>query len=399
MEEYDVAVIGAGPAGSMAAKYAAENGSSTLLLEEHPSVGWPVQCAGLLGIKAIEESEIKLGRFAIRSVHGATVYSPNKHRVSFRAEEKKGWVVDRRLFDRALLSEAIRSGADFRICSPVTDLVQERGRSLLTVGYEDNRWQVEAKVVISAEGVKAMIARQAGIESPEVILSSAQVEIPFQIEDPDKVEIYLSEKLAPGLFAWAIPTHDGAARIGLSCQRNAYQHLDDLLSSEFIQSRLKGGPVDLVIGGLPIGLPKSTVTDGLMVVGDAAGQVKPTSGGGIYTGLVCAKIAGEVAAAAAEENDSSATRLREYEKRWRASIGRELNLGMKVHNIMNKMTDKERDQILSHLEKKKNLIEIIETYGDIDQPSTVIKKIAPRLGLSDLKIAKMLWRLYRNSGN
>jgi len=400
MEHYDVAVIGAGPAGSMASKYAALSGSKTVLLEEHFSVGWPVQCAGLLGIKAIKESELKGESFAIRKVCGATVYSPGGDRLSISSQEDKAWVVDRRLFDRALLNQAIKSGVDFRLNSQVTKIFWDGKRNLLVVGDGKGEFQqISSKVIISTEGVKAKMARSRGICPPKEMLSSAQVEAPFQVGDLNKVEIHLGGELAPGFFAWMIPAQNGAARIGLSCWGNACTYLRKFLKSKPIKSRLKGGPVNLVVGGLPLGPSQSTVVDGLMAVGDTAGQVKPTSGGGIYPGLICAKIAGQVAAAAAQEDDSSALRLAEYDRRWKASIGRELNLGMKVHQMLNMMTDQEQNQLIKHLTDKKNLIDIIERYGDVDRPSVAIKKIAPRLSLSDLKTAKIFWRLYRATTN
>jgi len=392
MEEYDVAVIGAGPAGSMAAKRASQNGAEVLLLEEHSSVGWPVQCAGLLGVKAIEESELGLGSFVIRSIHGADIHSPSGHILSFCTKETKAWVVERRLFDQALLTETARQGVDFRIGSPVTRLVRNRGESVLTIGHGADSWNVKAKVVISAEGVSARIARSAGIEPPRKILSSAQVEVPFKVEDPDKVEVHLGKGAAPGFFAWVIPSRNGAARVGLSCREGAYEQLKKFLRSDPLRPRLQGGFLDLVVGGLPLGPPKSVVTEGLIAVGDAAGQVKPTSGGGIYPGLICAKIAGEVAASAAQEGDASAFRLQEYEKRWRKVLGRELSLGMRVHEMVAKMDDKDLGELIRHLNDNQNLIEIIEKYGDVDRPSVAIKKIAPRLGLSGLRIARMFWR-------
>ncbi|HII06069.1 MAG TPA: NAD(P)/FAD-dependent oxidoreductase [Methanotrichaceae archaeon] len=392
MEQYDVAVIGAGPAGSMAAKKAAEVGAAVIILEEHPRAGWPVQCAGLLGVRAIEESELPLAKFAIRPVRGAFVVSPGGFQITFRSKETKAWVVDRRLFDRALLAKAARSGAEVRMGSPVTDLVRDGRRSILTVGRGVDLQKIEAGVVISAEGVGARIARRAGIGPPREILSSAQVEVPFEVVDPEKVEIRLGEKVAPGFFAWSIPAQEGVARVGLCCRENACEHLKSFLRSSPIRKRLKGGPLHLVVGGLPLGPPASTVAEGFMAVGDAAGQVKPTSGGGIYPGLVSAKIAGEVAAAAALEGDASAARLQEYEKRWRRAVGRELRLGMIVHRMMAGMTDEELDDLIRDLSKREDLIRMIEECGDIDRPSVVIRKVAPRMGLAGLKLAKILLR-------
>ncbi|HNR59232.1 MAG TPA: NAD(P)/FAD-dependent oxidoreductase, partial [Methanothrix sp.] len=159
MERYDVAVIGAGPAGSMAAKKAVEAGAEVVIFEEHPRAGWPVQCAGLLGVRAMEEAELAVGHRAIRPVRGAKVVSPGGVQLTFRAPETKAWVVDRRIFDRALLAEAARSGADVMMASPVTGLVRGGGRSVLKVGRGSDQREIEAKVVVAAEGVGARIAR------------------------------------------------------------------------------------------------------------------------------------------------------------------------------------------------------------------------------------------------
>ena len=398
MERYDVAVIGAGPAGSMTAKKAAEGGANVAVFEEHPRAGWPVQCAGLLGVRAVEESELPPGSFLIRPLRGAKVVSPGGFQLTFRAPETKAWVVDRRLFDRSLLAEAARAGAEVMMASPVTDLTREGGRTVLAVGRGPDRIKVEADAVISAEGVGARIARSAGIGPPRELLSSAQVEVPFEVEDPEGVEVFLGREVAPGFFGWAIPASEGVARVGLCCRNNACPYLKRLLKSPPIRSRIRGGPLHLAVGGLPLGPPPSTVADGFIAVGDAAGQVKPTSGGGIYPGLVSAKIAGDVAAAAAAEGDSSAARLSEYERRWRAALGRELRLGMIVHRMRAGTADPEMDDLVRHLAGREDLIRIIEEEGDIDLPSRAIRKVAPRMGSSGLKMMGTLFRVFLRGG-
>jgi digeranylgeranylglycerophospholipid reductase len=393
MDQYDVAVIGAGPAGSMAAKKAAESGADVVIFEEHQRAGWPVQCAGLLGVRAMEESELPLAKFAIRPVRGATVSSPGGIQIAFKSDDVRAWVVDRRLFDRALLAEAARSGADVRIGSPVTDLAREGGRSILDVGRSSDQRKIEAGVVISAEGVGGRIARMAGIGQPREILSSAQVEVPFEIEDPEMVEVFLGKRAAPGFFAWAIPASEGTARVGLCCRENACEQLKRLLKSPAIRGRVRGGPLHIVVGGLPLGPPASRVAEGFWAVGDAAGQVKPTSGGGVYPGLVSAKIAGKVAAAAALEGDASAASLQEYERRWRSALGRELRLGMIVHRMRAGMADRDLDDLIRHLGDREDLLRIIEEEGDIDRPSRVIRKVAPRMGLAGVRMVRPLFRL------
>lgn len=384
MDCYDVAVIGAGPAGSMAAKYAALSGAHTLLLEEHASIGWPVECAGLLGNKALEESELSMGKFVLRGLKGARVFSPNAD-ITFKAKSCKAWVVDRKLFDRALALEAVKSGAELRLNAPVREFDREDDGCVLTAG---NGEQIKADVVISAEGVRAIIARQAGIGPVQKILSGAQVEAPFSTDDPDKVEVYFGP--SPGLFAWVIPTTNDAARIGLCATDSGCGHLRAFLQMDRIRKRLKGSPIGLVVGGLPLGPPASTATDRFLAVGDACGQVKPTSGGGIYPGLVAAKIAGGVAAAAVQESDCSAERLREYDKLWRARLGRELEIGMRVNRLLNRMNQSEIDEALTLLARKPELLRMIEEHGDIDRPSILMARMLPHVGLDGLKLARLL---------
>ncbi len=380
-----MAVIGAGPAGSMAAKYAAKSGACTILLEEHKSIGWPVECAGLLGAKAMLESELPGGSFILGSMKGAAIYSPGGFRLDFKAKTNRAWVVSRRLFDRALSQEALQEGAHLRLSAYVRNMRIEGGNTILTLSNCD---EIKAKIVISAEGVRARLARQAGIMQPQIILSGAQVEVPFAVEDPQKVEVHLGQ--APGLFAWVIPTSEKTARIGLCAREKGCNYLKVFLKTKVVKKRIMGSGVVMNVGGLPLGPPASTVADGLIAVGDAAGQVKPTSGGGVYPGLVAAKIAGGVAAAAALEGDSSAKRLQEYDRLWRAALGFELDIGMKVHKVLNKMSHAELDEVVCYLAKKPKLLQTIEEHGDIDQPSVLLAKALPHMDWEAVKMTGLL---------
>lgn len=380
-----MAVIGAGPAGSMAAKYAARSGARVILLEEHSSVGWPVECAGLLGSKAMQESELAKGSFARQGMKGAAVYSPGGFRLDFKAKSCKAWVVDRRLFDRALALDALREGAELRLRSSVRRVRREGGRCTLTLADDK---EIQAKIVISAEGVRARLARQAGIAPPQMILSGAQVEAPFAVQDPEKVEVHLGA--APGLFAWVVPCGEETARIGLCTRERGCDRLRAFLQKDLIRKRLLGSAAALTVGGLPLGPPASTVADSFMAVGDAAGQVKPTSGGGIYPGLVAAKIAGSVAAAAALEGDCSVNRLGEYDRRWRAALGRELKIGMRIHQLQNRMSPAELDEVIGYLGKKPGLLRTIEEHGDIDRPSRLMVKMLSQLDWDAIQLARLL---------
>ncbi|HSD57297.1 MAG TPA: NAD(P)/FAD-dependent oxidoreductase, partial [Methanotrichaceae archaeon] len=297
---------------------------------------------------------------------------------------------DRRLFDRAMALEALREGAELRLCSSVRCIKREGESSSLILSGDRTEIEslVAAKVVISAEGVRARLARQAGIPPVQKVLSGAQVEVPFQVDDPEKVEVHLGE--APGLFAWVVPFGDDRARIGLCAEDRGCDHLRAFLRKDLVKRRLQGSPAGIFVGGLPLGPPETAVADGFLAVGDAAGQVKPTSGGGIYPGLVSAKIAGGVAAAAAMEGDCSAQRLREYDRRWRAVLGRELEIGMRVNRLLNRMSASDLDEVVRYLSRKPDLLKTIENHGDIDRPSMLMLKMLPRLGLEAIGLARFL---------
>ncbi|MDQ1262085.1 MAG: digeranylgeranylglycerophospholipid reductase [Euryarchaeota archaeon] len=382
---FDVAVIGAGPAGSMAAKYAAKAGACTILLEEHPAAGWPVQCAGLLGQEAMAESELSPGPHVLRGMRGATVLSPSGARLDFKARAPKAWVVDRRLFDQAMLAQAVAKGANLRLCSSVRRIRREKDGSILSLAGGE---EIEAKIVISAEGVSSFLARRAGISPPQTILSGAQVQVPFAVDDAEKVEVHLG--VAPGLFAWVIPLDESSARIGLCARDQGCERLRSFLKTDVIKNRLQGSPVALNVGGLPLGPPAATAVAGLLAVGDAAGQVKPTSGGGVYPGLVAAKIAGGVAAAAAMEGDSSRERLCEYDLLWRAALGRELEIGMRVNRMLGKMSDAQLDELVGYLAGKPRLIKAIEEHGDIDRPSRLMARMLRHLDWDAIRLARLL---------
>jgi digeranylgeranylglycerophospholipid reductase len=385
MDTFDVAVIGAGPAGSMAAKYAAKAGASTILLEEHPVAGWPVQCAGLLGREALAESELSAGSFIIAGMRGATVFSPGGARLDFKSRDRKAWVVDRRLFDRALVCQAVVEEVSFRPCTRVQKMKRDGERRILTLAGGE---EISAGVVISAEGVSALVAHRAGIAPPQIVLSGAQVETAFAVEDPEKVEVHLG--WGRGLFAWVIPIGEDRARIGLVTSDRACDRLRAFLKKDLIERRLRGSPVAINVGGLPMGPPAATAVAGLLAVGDAAAQVKPTSGGGIYPGLVAAKIAGGVAAAASMEGDSSARRLSEYDRLWRQAIGGELETGMRINRMMNKMSPAETDELISYLAARPRLIKTIEEQGDIDRPSKLMASMLPYLDWDAIRLARLL---------
>lgn len=367
---YDVVVVGAGPAGAIAAKYAAQNGASTLLIEEHASIGSPVQCTGLISTAALKECELGEGSFVLNKMKGAFVYAPNGGELCVQGKEVKAYVIDRKIFDRALVERSLDAGVDMLLKTRFIGM--EKGK--ITVMSNGGKKEIHANVVIGADGIQGSVARAAGLPRCEKFLSGIQFEAPYNAKDPEFVEIFTGNEIAPGFFAWAVP-FNGLARIGLAKNQGvpARYYLEKLLKHPVVASRHRGSRTEFVLGGIPLGTPKKTATDSVMLVGDAAGQVKPTSGGGIYMGAVCAKIAGEVAARASREE----AELSEYEKRWRGAVGRELAIGMRIHKSLGKLSDENLNEFVAFLNKPA-IREVITEYGDMDHPSVLLQKLVSR---------------------
>ncbi|MDY0386640.1 MAG: NAD(P)/FAD-dependent oxidoreductase [Methanolobus sp.] len=381
MTEYDVVVVGAGPIGSTAARYAAMHGARTLMLEEHSFIGSPVGCTGLLSTRAVSECDIEPSDdFVLNSVRGAFVYPMNGSCLPIDGKKTKAYVVSRKIFDRRLAGMALEEDVELCLNSRVSAIEKADGKQKVSIVRNGQPETIKTKVVIGADGVRSKLAKMAGLGNVTKVLSGIQVEVPYRSDDIDFVELFVGSQ-APGFFAWAVPVDENISRIGMAIDpghKNAVvakQLLDKLLTNNsHISSRCSGGKLDLVMGGIPLGPLKKTYADGLLVVGDAAGQVKPTSGGGIYTGAVCAKIAGEIAAKAVVEEDYSANFLSEYDRRWRAKIGKELAMGMRIHRFIGGLKDSELDELIGSMNNPA-ILDTITRYGDMDHPSILIKKM------------------------
>ncbi|TGC11326.1 NAD(P)/FAD-dependent oxidoreductase [Methanolobus halotolerans] len=377
--DYDVVVVGAGPVGSTAARYAVNNGATVLMIEDHASIGSPVGCTGLLSTRALSECEVlPSDSFVLNKVRGAFVYPMSGACLPIDGKETKAYVVSRKNFDRTLASMALDSGVELKLNTRATGLDNIDGVQKLSIIENGQPGEIRAKVVIGADGVRSRVARMAGLGQVKKILPGIQIEAPYKSPDVDYVELFVGSQ-APGFFGWTVPVNENISRIGLAidcrADENVRTYLDRMLkNNDHIASRYEGGHLDLVIGGIPLGPPDKTYAEGTLITGDAAGQVKPTSGGGIYTGVACARIAGEVAARAALEEDNSAQRLAEYDCRWRAKIGRELAIGMNIHNFIGGRSDSEMDELIASMNKPP-ILDTITTYGDMDHPSIVIKKL------------------------
>jgi digeranylgeranylglycerophospholipid reductase len=406
MEEnntFDVVIIGAGVAGSYTAKLLAEQGITVLVLEEHREVGRPLQCAGLVTPRVFDLVSDKIrADCLINEVSGAKIYSPTGKELIIDAGKTKGLVIDRIKFDQGIIKEAILAGAQLMVGAKAIDAKQSG--KLVSVKYLMNgkSHEVATKLVIAADGVQSQVARWFGLKTPKFIVSGFGAEMTGVDIEPDYVEIYLGNKVSPNFFTWVIPKSNCrtngyiAARVGLACRNTkkpAYQYYLQLFSHPILGPKLRSAkPVQYLAGGVPIGTVTKSYHNNLMLVGDAAGQVKPTSGGGIYIGLMCSKYCSETAKVALDNDDLSVRCLRRYQKCWQDVLGKELKHGMRLHKVYMHLTDDQLEEGF-HLLNEPGVLDIISNEGDIDYPSKVTKRLfksVPQL----LKFAKPYLRSF-----
>lgn len=331
-------VIGGGPAGLMAARTLAAAGHDVVVLEEHEEIGVPVHCTGVLGLEAF--SELDLPRESICGiVSSARFRAAHDNSVVVTSDAIRAAVVDRAAFDAGLARRAAAEGAELRTGCRVSRL--EIDADGVRVGC-DRGAGVAARASVLACGATYRFNRQLGLGMPRAFVQSAQIETSFPPHD--HVDVYLEKALAPAGFAWVVPfirAGRSHAKIGLFCDTGARQRFDALVDrvarhasidrDEWPAPRLKM---------LPLAPVKRTHAARLVVVGDAAGLVKPTTGGGIYYGVLSGLWAGETLDEALRRDTLTARTLRAYERRWRDRLGPEIRAGLAFRSVATRLDDR-----------------------------------------------------------
>jgi len=367
----DVVVVGAGPSGSFSALTAAKMGADVVICEEHKEAGLPSHCPGHISMKGLKRLGLLLPAKVIENeISGAVFYSPSGQELRVNLASPVTYVINRAMFDKHLAQLAEKAGAKFLVGTRVESLLFDKsfvGGVSLRMGEN-----VTSKIVIDAEGCGSTLLKQIGLQTfdKSLVVNAVNCEVDHinDVED-DTVEVYFGQKYAPGLFAWIIPKLNGSAKVGLATRvgnpRELLRHFiqtHPIAHKKLKRSVVKKPSYHLIPLGGPI--PK-TYHNGLLVAGDAASQVKPTTGGGVIMGLTCAKIASETAYHAIQQNDFSQNFLSRYQQRWQHAIGFDMVIMRQIRLMLNRLSDSRLDRIIS-LCSQWNLSETLEKIRDID---------------------------------
>jgi len=360
--DYDVLVAGCGPCGAMAARAAAKAGCKVAAFDKRKELGSPVRCGEGIGLHWMDELDVKISPKAVSAeINGSVLISPDwKRKVTIRGKETKGFVIDRKVFDKDIAIDAGRAGADIFVHSEVFDVIKEGGKVSGLKAYVDGKPQeFRAPVVIAADGGESTIARLAGINTTATLYDTdfgVEYEM-VNVECEDLIEVYFSNADAPRGYVWIFPKGKDVANVGVGIggmhAPNAKYYLDKWIKAH--PERLARAKTVAIKGGIiPVGAPMtdSAVGEGIIVAGTAAHQVDPIHGGGICLAMEAGKIAGEVAAKNAKAKTCDKAHLLEYAEIYKKVREPKLLKRLKLRKVLEKLSDDDFNAIFHHLDDK-----------------------------------------------
>lgn len=373
--DYDVVVVGAGPAGSIAARTAAENGLDVLLIEKRQEIGVPVRCAEGVSKEAIQQFVEIDRRWIAAEVVGAKVYAPDGTEVVMGEEmagNEVGFVLERKIFDRHLARLAAKAGADVVVKTTATGLRRTDGIAEVFIRSMGEEYSVRTKIVIGCDGVESRVGKWAGIDTTlklGEIESCVQYLVTGIDFDADYTYFWVGKEIAPGGYIWLFPKGDNAANVGIGvlpsmAEMSPKGYLDRFMERMFPEGEI----VEVVVGGVPVKGPIETaVADNVMLAGDAARHSDPITGGGIANAMKAGYFAATVAKEAIEKGDLSARMLRKYDELWKNDFGRSLHRNKVLQQKFIKMDDETLNRLarsiagynLGEMSVKKLVLELV----------------------------------------
>lgn len=356
-KSYDVIVVGAGPAGTVAARFAAEQGVDVLVLEKDRDVGYPVRCAEAISkrnvVKFIEPND----KWIAAKINRFEFVAPNGNSVSMDLEDESGYVLERRIFDYELGLLASQAGAKILTRVYVNGLILEGNKVCgVKAEYRGKQYEIKSKVVIAADGVESRVGRWAGIKTH---IDFREMESCFQVTagnleniDPKTLYFYLGSNYAPNGYFWVFPKGKNIANVGLGVsgdtgkKRSALSFLNDNLQKLYPAASI----LTQIAGGVPCALTLERISgDGILLAGDAARQVNPLTGGGIGSGMEGGSIAGRIAGEAVRKGNLSL--LENYRDEWMKIRGKNHLIFDKLKDGVFNMRDEQFNAICEKMQK------------------------------------------------
>ena len=367
----DVVVIGGGPAGMSAAATAAAQGQAVVVLEEHATVGEPVHCTGVLAAEAFDE--LGLPRTAmLNELRRVCFHAPGGAILDYDTPATEAVVIDRGVFDRELAAAAVNAGATVHVGARVVDLTVSAQAVTATVA--DGRIVV-ARAAVLATGANYTLQRRLGMGFPRVYLQSAQREFPADAAGP--VEVFFGRTTAPKGFGWVVPvqrTEGPFVRVGVMAEQDVQRGFTSIVTRAQQRWGIQVDDATPRRKMLPLSALARSYSDRVLAVGDAAGLVKPTTGGGIYYSIVSGRLAGQILSTALANNRLTARDLAGYQREWRRRFTREFGAQLALRMLAHRMSDEAMDTMFE-LSLSDSVLPILRRAARFNQHQPFIRAL------------------------
>ncbi len=374
---HDVAIIGAGPAGSYTAYQLAKDDFDVLVLEKNgPAVLTPA-CTGIISLEAFKRFHLPEDSI-ISEIRDIKLISPSGLTLAFRPVSTLAYIVDRIKFDQGLRELALKNGANIKLSASCREI--QIKDTHVEVRVNDSGEPIRAKAVVIASGFYHKFCENLDLGSPPDYIQGVQTEV--LIEGIEGTEIHVGNGIAPGSFAWVVGIGNSRARIGLTTKKHAPVFLDKFLEGSHLKDKIKEkGPI--LCKAIPLGSLKMTYSNRLLVVGEAAGLVKATTHGGIYYGLISSQLAVETLKEAFRSGDFGSHIMRRYEERWRSSLGREIKTGYNLRRIFSSLHDCQINRFFK-IAMHDGIMDIVYKNARFDWHSDLIFSLARSSSLKNI---------------
>lgn len=365
----DVVVIGAGPAGSMLARILGDRGYEVALIEQHAVPGDEVNCSGIIGVEAFQRYELPKEHI-LRSIDSFRFHAPGGATLDYVHPQPLAFAVNRARFDAAMSAKATAAGAVLKTRTRVDEV--RVGREHVTISANRGACVLTSRFVVVATGAGSRLTEQIGLRPPRRYVLGAQVECET-VPLTDRVEVHLGQEIAPSNFGWVIPLDQGRAKVGLLCEEEASFALRRFMKGPVLSDRIRHQG-RMRVSLLPVDLIRRSHSNRALVVGEAAGQMKTITCGGIYYALLAAEIAADVLHEALQANASGSTALAPYETRWRGLLETELRMGLRMRSLFTRMNDKTIDKLFD-VAGQDGLMDLIRSTANFDWHSDLVKAV------------------------
>jgi digeranylgeranylglycerophospholipid reductase len=396
--EFDVVIVGAGPAGSVTARFASESGTKVVMIDRRPEIGIPVLCGEGISQRVDKWGVLEGEEWLAKKVDGAKIFSPDDTMVTISKEmagDETGYVVYRERFDKELVRLAGKAGAKLILRTEAVGLEKKKGKITgINVTQDNDTFTINADVIVAADGVESKVGQWAGLNT---LVKPYDLETCFQYTlenveyESDYCEFYLGKNRAPGGYVWSFPKKKGEFNVGigilasLSKPGRAKQLLDRFITNHPIYKN--GTPTRMLAGAVPVAKPIGTVADNLILVGDAARHADAITGGGLTTAIQGGKIAGKTLGHAVEIQKFDKETLMEYEIGWKKAFSQKLQRDYLVKEILLDFDDKTLNMLADSLKNYKfdefSTLSLVKAL--VLKHPTLLIKLKPLMKLSEKK--------------